>query len=93
MKFIEWITRRVILGIEDERRQLVEPLRMLWSCDECGCTEVQFDAWLDMNTNAIVSGGCGDGPVDQIFCPQCDGEVTASQKNGTVPKPATEVSR
>jgi hypothetical protein len=54
-----------------ESEKLVE---MLSCCQECGCTDVECAAWINVNTDKISSSG-SEGPVDYFWCPRCDMEV------------------
>lgn len=37
------------------------------ACDECGCTDIQSECWVTVNTSEVQDSS-GDG----YFCPQCD---------------------
>ena len=39
-----------------------------YACADCGCTDVEVSAWVNVNTS-IDTGD--DGPTDQTYCPQC----------------------
>ena len=41
----------------------------LYACPECGCTDVEVTAWINVNTSEI-SGS--DGPLETAWCPQCE---------------------
>lgn len=57
----------------------------LWACTECGCTDVQETAWIEMNGGEVQGD---EGPLEQQFCPQCGTDCTAEQTAFT-PKPVT----
>jgi hypothetical protein len=40
-----------------------------FACQECGCTDVQMTAWLDVNSDIANQD---EPPTDQSFCPQCE---------------------
>lgn len=46
--------------------------REVWACRECGSTNVQGTAWIELNTG-ILTGG--DSPLDELWCPGCSTEV------------------
>jgi hypothetical protein len=56
-------------------------------CSECGSTEVQITAWIDANTEERAGEG-SEGPLDYVFCPQCEG--TEGGYEYDVPTPAEE---
>ena len=91
--------REVIKIPRHEARNYVKALQkairdsvvVWWACPECGCTDVQDQVWIDVNT---------DEPHDScdryMWCPQCaqgDGETLADGEIGgglvevTSPKP------
>lgn len=41
----------------------------LMACPECGCTDVQTSAWIEVNGESVVND---EGPLDTVFCPQCE---------------------
>ncbi len=45
-------------------------------CATCRGTNVMVTAWVYMNSNQIADS---DGPTDQIWCPDCDAEVTVEE--------------
>ena len=56
----------------------------LWACQECGCTDVQEPAWIEMNTGELTGD---EAPTDRHYCPQCgDGEAEVDQ-TADEPKP------
>lgn len=40
-------------------------------CKECGGTCVRDTAWVEINTDVIISVG-HDGPTDDVYCPHCE---------------------
>lgn len=45
------------------------PSRPLFCCPECGCTDIQFTAWVHANTGEPTGD---EGPTDDTWCPQCE---------------------
>ena len=43
-----------------------------YACPDCGCTDVETSAWINVNTGQPTND---EGPLDAVFCPQCDQEV------------------
>lgn len=63
----------------------------LWACEECGCTDIQMTAWVDMNGERIRAKG-DDGPRTNMWCPQCEeqtgeGEVKYASRSATFEQP------
>jgi hypothetical protein len=50
-----------------------------FACQECGCTDIQMTAWVEVNPDMPNQD---DPPTDGAFCPQCEYEADdgASQK-------------
>lgn len=40
-----------------------------WACQECGCTDIQGTAWIEINSDIPNQD---DPPTDYGFCPQCE---------------------
>lgn len=47
-------------------------------CAECGCADIEVTAWVSLNTGEVVDGG--DGPTDQVWCPECEAETSVEWK-------------
>ena len=43
----------------------------VYFCEECGCPDIEMAAWICPTTDTITASGC-DGPLDQIWCPNCE---------------------
>ena len=41
---------------------------VLWGCEECGCTDIEHQSWVDANTGEVTDD-CGSRDV---WCPQCE---------------------
>lgn len=75
----EHVVRQAFLDALDPKEK-----RLMWACDECGCTDVEESVWCNLNT------GEKTGEVsDDIFCPQCEDETKCSRIL-TAPKPYVE---
>jgi hypothetical protein len=63
--------------------------REYYACPECGCTDIQCTAWVDVNAERIHNG---DAPFDdKLWCPQCaDKGYEGTFKSGFVEKTDTE---
>lgn len=40
-----------------------------WACEECGCTDIEMTAWVEVNPDLPTQD---EPPTDQSFCPQCE---------------------
>lgn len=41
----------------------------MFCCRNCGCVDIQGTAWVEMNSNRLVSD---EGPSNDIWCPGCE---------------------
>jgi hypothetical protein len=40
-----------------------------WACPTCGCTEIEGQAWVNINEDRLLNS---EPPSDHYWCPQCD---------------------
>ena len=57
---------------------------MLWACAQCGCTDVQETAWIEMNGGMLLGD---EGPTEQHWCPQCEEDDVPVDEIETEPRP------
>ena len=50
-------------------KQREENPPVYFACPECGCTDVQETAWVEINSGKVMDD---EGPTEQAFCPQCE---------------------
>lgn len=46
----------------------------IWVCQLCESPDIEITAWIDANTDRIISAGC-EGPTDEAWCRNCDYET------------------
>lgn len=45
----------------------------IWACDECGSTDLQATAWIELNSGKVMGD---EPPTDQVWCQKCDQECS-----------------
>jgi hypothetical protein len=45
------------------------PAKQYMACPDCGCTDVQYTAWVYANTGLNTND---ESPTEYAYCPQCD---------------------
>jgi len=60
---------------------------MPWICEECGSTQVEGTAWVDLNTWTLVNN---DPPLDLYWCHDCNEETHAVWKEDAHDEGETE---
>jgi hypothetical protein len=50
----------------------------MWICQQCGKTDVQEKAWVDMNTGKKVDDSLNENG-DEYWCDTCEEKVEVSQ--------------
>jgi hypothetical protein len=43
----------------------------IWKCKECGCTEVEAQFWVKLNTAEVTT----ESDDDTVWCPYCEEHV------------------
>lgn len=78
--------------IDNGERKCVQ----LFACPDCGCTDIQTSAWVEVNGCSVVND---EGPLDTVYCPQCEVNGDEGYKGKTrymvetyEPKPFKEVT-
>ena len=49
----------------------------LQACPDCGCTDIQTSAWVEVNGCSVIND---EGPLDTVWCPQCDNDGNDGDK-------------
>jgi hypothetical protein len=56
----------------DYIRNIFKSYKQVWTCSNCGSTNVETKKWVNLNTN-VVGDSVSDGEEEDNYCSDCDG--------------------